>query len=345
MVSRQLVRLSRSSIILTGNGETRRCQKAAATIASQRAGGVVDTLNVPSTLKLAVIAAGLLATRALASAQEDPAWRATMQSAARAAPQARVVVVRIGDGHLVAARHLEEAAKTLAAPGSTLKPIVLYQMLAAGVWNAGQRVPCPGKLEISGRRLACSHPTARPFDAEEALAWSCNAYFAQAARVVPAGRLTQILQTPGLLGQTGLAGAEATAEFRAPRTTEETQLAVLGVDGIRVTPLELAAAYRWLARELDAHAGSTTAATIQGGLAQSATLGIAKGATAHGASVMGKTGTAEGTDSKQTHGWFVGLAPASKPEFVLVVYLPAGHGSDAATVAGELLAHAPLVRK
>jgi cell division protein FtsI/penicillin-binding protein 2 len=256
-----------------------------------------------------------------------------------------MVVVRIGDGHLVAARHLEEAARTLAAPGSTLKPIVLYQMLAAGLWNANQRVPCRGDLAIGGRRLACSHPMAPPFDAQQALAWSCNAYFAQTARAIPAGKLPGMLQAPGLLGQTSLTPGEATAEFRAPHTTEETQLAVLGVDGIRVTPLELAAAYRWLARELEAHPDSASVATVRSGLTESATFGIAKGATAHGASVMGKTGTAESTDSPQTHGWFVGLTPAAKPEFVVVVYLPVGRGADAAQVAGEVLVHAPTVHK
>ncbi len=299
-----------------------------------------------TTLKLAVVIAGLLAACAFAGAQQqDRAWRTAMQNAARTAPQARIVVVRISDGHLIASRHLEEAARTLAAPGSTLKPIVLYQMVTAGIWNAGQRVPCTGNLEIDGQRLACSHPTARPFDAQEALAWSCNTYFAQAARAVQPGRLPQMLQAPGLLAQTGLASGEVAAEFRAPRTPEEIQLTVLGVEGIRVTPLELAVAYRWLARELDAHVGSVAATTVQTGLAESATFGIAKGATAHGASIVGKTGTAEGTDSPRTHGWFVGLTPALKPEFVVVVYLPVGHGADAAMVAGEVLGHAHVVRK
>jgi cell division protein FtsI/penicillin-binding protein 2 len=287
----------------------------------------------------------LLAPSAAALAQQDPGWRAAMQSAERAASQARIVVVRLSDGRMVAARHLEEAARTLAAPGSTLKPIVLYQMLTAGMWSANQRVPCHGDLAIGGRRLTCSHPSAPPFDAREALAWSCNVYFAEAARAIPAGRLPQMLQASGLLGQTRLAPGEATAEFRAPRTAEETQLAVLGVDGIRVTPLELATAYRWLAQELEAHAESAAAATVRSGLTGSAASGIAKGATMHGAPVMGKTGTAETANSPQTHGWFVGLTPAAKPEFVVVLYLPSGRGADAAQVAGEVLAHSPAVRK
>jgi cell division protein FtsI/penicillin-binding protein 2 len=40
----------------------------------------------------------------------------------------------------------------------------------------------------------------------------------------------------------------------------------------------------------------------------------------------------------------VGLVPSIKPKVVIVVYLPAGRGSEAARVAGEILAHAPLER-
>jgi cell division protein FtsI/penicillin-binding protein 2 len=38
------------------------------------------------------------------------------------------------------------------------------------------------------------------------------------------------------------------------------------------------------------------------------------------------------------------LAPAEKPKVVIAVYLPAGRGADAAHVAGEILANAPLER-
>ena len=304
---------------------------------------MLDTFNVQSTLRVIALLL-LLAFAVSTSAQQDAAWRQAMQAAGRAAPQSRIIVLRLNDDHAVASRHLREAAVTLAAPGSTLKPIVLYEMLRAGIWHAGERVPCPGDLEIGGRRMACSHPIGPPFNASEALAWSCNAYFAQVARSIPPGDLARMLESSGLLKETRLEREEAVAAFRAPRSPQETQLAVLGVDGIRVTPLELAEAYRWLAQQLNAHAGSDAASTVQAGLADSAKFGVAKGATENCASVIGKTGTAPGVDSPRTHGWFAGLFPAEKPQFVVVVYLPAGHGYDAARVAGELLARAPVVR-
>ena len=271
--------------------------------------------------------------------------------AAQTAPEARIVVLDVATRRLLAERGLDEARRTLAAPGSTLKPIVLYSLIAAGRWNPGQRVACDRKLVVAGRRLACTHPAAPPFDAREALAWSCNSYFAQVARTLKPGDLGHLLRPTGLLGTTGLASrtgtpdqsSEASADFREPMSPEDAQLALLGVDGIRITPLELAVAYRWLSMQLAASPQTTASQVINAGLADSAGFGMARQASHSGASVAGKTGTAEGTASTQSHGWFAGLVPADKPQVVVIVYLPAGHGADAARIAAELLAHSPVM--
>jgi len=60
--------------------------------------------------------------------------------------------------------------------------------------------------------------------------------------------------------------------------------------------------------------------------------------TPSGITVAGKTGTASGARTPQTHGFFVGYAPADKPEIILVVYLENGRGSDAAAIAAPILA-------
>jgi cell division protein FtsI/penicillin-binding protein 2 len=268
--------------------------------------------------------------------------------AAGTAPDARILVLDIASNRLLASHHLAEAARTLAAPGSTLKPLVLFQLIGASRWNPNRRIACDRKLAIAGHRLACSHPPSPPFDAQEALAWSCNTYFAQVARSLAPGDLGRLLRPTGLLGVTGVAEkngvTEAAAEFREPSNAESEQLALLGVEGIRVTPLELAAAYRWLALETAAHPDSTAAREVRTGLAGSATFGMASAAGMGGVSVAGKTGTAEGAATAQMHGWFAGLSPADNPRVVVVVYLPSGHGADAARVAAELLRHAEGVR-
>jgi peptidoglycan glycosyltransferase len=179
-------------------------------------------------------------------------------------------------------------------------------------------------------------------DARQALAWSCNTYFAAVGATLGAGELRALLAPTGLLGQTGLAADEATAIFRDPRTPDDNRLALLGVDGIRITPLELASAYRWLALQIAEHPNSAAAQTVQAGLADSASFGIAGAASLGGVSVAGKTGTANLGPGTPSHGWFVGLVPAAQPRAVLAVYLPAGHGANAAQIAADLLAHSPL---
>ena len=253
-------------------------------------------------------------------------------------------MVDIASGRLLASHRLSDAARTVAAPGSTLKPLVLYALVRAGRWNPANRVACNRQLVIAGHRLACTHPPAPPFNAREALTWSCNSYFAAVAHTLEPGELGRLLRSTGLLGLTGLAGKEgreAVAEFREPNSPDTEQLTLLGVDGARVTPLELAAAYRWLALEFVAHPDSDAARVVRAGLEDSASFGMAGQASLGGVAVLGKTGTAESASSPRTHGWFVGLAPSENPQVVIAVFLPAGRGADAAHVAGDLLANAP----
>lgn len=271
-------------------------------------------------------------------------WQNAVGPAVRNAPEARIVVLDIANGHLLAEHRLVDAARTLAAPGSTLKPLVLYRLASTGRWNPTNRIACSRQLVVTGHRLACTHPLAPPFDAREALTWSCNSYFAAVARTLRPGQLGLLLQPTGLLGVTGLLREEARAEYREPDSVEAEQLTLLGVEGVRVTPLELAAAYRWLAMEMAAHPSSEATQVVREGLEDSASFGMAGQANLGGVAVMGKTGTAEGVQSSRTHGWFVGLAPADNPKVVIAVYLPAGRGADAAHVAGEILANAPMGR-
>jgi cell division protein FtsI/penicillin-binding protein 2 len=302
---------------------------------------MMDTRGVRNATLTAMIGMALAGT-GCCQPQAAPTWATAVTHAARVAPQARIVVLDIATGRLLAGSHLLEAARTLAAPGSTLKPIVLYSLVASGRWNPSRRIACTRQLRIAGRSLNCSHPPAGPMDAREALAWSCNTYFATVGATLAPGELRRLLAPTGLLVQTGLAPAEATATFRDPRTPDESSLAVLGVDGILVTPLELASAYRWLALQLAAHPGSDASQTVQTGLTDSASFGIAASASLGGVAVEGKTGTANVGPGTPSHGWFAGLVPAGQPSAIVAVYLPAGHGANAAQVAAELLAHSPL---
>jgi cell division protein FtsI/penicillin-binding protein 2 len=276
------------------------------------------------------------------SERVDPHWQRAVDQAMREAPDARVLALEIGSGHLLASAHLAEAGRALATPGSTLKPLILYFALASGRWNPERRVACSRLMRIRSHELNCSHPAVDPMNAQQALTWSCNSYFAELAGTLSPRQLHQALSERGLLAATGLTQQEETADFREPRTREQTQLAALGVEGIRVTLPELAEAYRSLATELAAHRETVASRTVAAGLTDSASFGMAGAASLGGAPIAGKTGTASAENGGPTHGWFVGLAPPESPQVVVAVYLPTGHGSDAAQVAAKLLALSPL---
>jgi peptidoglycan glycosyltransferase len=269
-------------------------------------------------------------------------WQRAVDQALRAAPDARVLVLEVGSGHRLASAHLAEASRTLATPGSTLKPLILYFALASRHWNPEHRVACSRQMHIGSHQLNCSHPVTDPMNAQQALTWSCNSYFAELAGTLSPQELRQALSERGLLAATGLTRQEEVAAFREPRTHEQIQLAVLGVEGIRVTLPELAEAYRSLAVELAAHPETVPARTVAAGLTDSASFGMAGAASLGGVPIAGKTGTASEESGGVTHGWFVGLAPAQSPQVVVAVYLPTGHGADAAQVAAKVLALSPL---
>jgi len=301
----------------------------------------VDTLDVRSASQIVVVAA-MWMWAPCCQPQTAPAWTSATAHAALKSAQARIVVLDVATGRILAANHLADAARTLAAPGSTLKPLALYGMIAAALWDPERRIACSRNLRIAGRSLTCSHPPTDPMDARQALAWSCNTYFATVGASLAPVELGRLLAPTGLLGQTGLARDESVAEFREPAGKEAASLALLGVDGIQVTPLELAAAYRWLALQLAQHPNSAAAQVVQGGLKDSASFGIAASASEGGVDVAGKTGTANLGAGTPSHGWFAGLAPAEHPTVVVVVYLASGHGANAAAVAADVLANSPL---
>jgi cell division protein FtsI/penicillin-binding protein 2 len=324
-------------------------------IRGAKRGSMMDTRGVRGAVLIAVFCGGLAGACACA-AQGVLAWQSAVAHAAKIAPEARIVVLDSATGRLVASSQLAEAARTLAYPGSAMKPLILYGLVAAGRWDPSRRIACSRELRIAGHELNCSHPSAPAMDARLALAWSCNTYFATVAATLERGELRTLLAPTGLLGQTGLlrqaglagsVGNEATADFKDPQTADENRLAVLGINGVRVTPLEFAVAYRWLALQMAARqataAEGAAAQVVQAGLEDSASFGIAGAADLGGVLVAGKTGTASGkVGYGTTHGWFICLAPAQQTSAIIVVYLPAGNGNDAAHVAADILAHSPL---
>jgi len=281
----------------------------------------------------------LLAAAALSTAQESvPSALQPAIHRLMAGKSGAVVVVNVASGRILAKSHLEVAAQRLAKPGSTLKPFVLMELLSSGRVKPEQKLMCRRPLYVGGRRMDCAHPEGvETLDAPDAIAYSCNSYFAAVANRLSSDELALVFRRAGFTSQPHLAPIEAAGVVARAQSESELQLQVLGHWGIEVTPLELLAAYRNLALQKlrSQHLGS--AAPVFDGLVRAIRYGVAHPAQPHKTTAAGKTGTASGANTQRTHGFFVGYSPADRPEIAIVVYLEQGRGIDAAAIAGKVL--------
>ncbi|MBA3976515.1 MAG: hypothetical protein C0504_20095 [Candidatus Solibacter sp.] len=236
---------------------------------------------------------------------------ASLQHAVTRAMKGRdgaVAVLGISDGALLARHRPDFMKSSEAPPGSAVKPFTLKALLRTGVPTA----LCRRTLTINGQRLDCSHPPAsEPLTAADALALSCNSWFAATASKLLPDLLWREFNAAGLTA--GVA-----------RTRDALILQALGIGGVQCSPLALARAYRRLA--LDQSKPEPQFAPIYEGLAESVKRGASIAA---GPAVLGKTGTT------RDGAWFAGFNNA----IVLAVYLFHGTGgAGAAPVAGEVFA-------
>ena len=243
------------------------------------------------------------------------------------------VIVDVTTRAVLAAHGMDLASLRLEAPGSTLKPFLLMALLETGKLEPKQQFICRRPLKIGSAQLDCTHPAeVRQLDAVEAIAYSCNSYVAQVAPRLNGAELVEVLRRAGFDTASGLVAREARGRIVQPANLEELQLEALGYRGIEVTPLELLEAYRKLAlRKRQGDLGVD--APVFSGLESAVTFGMAHAASVDGMKIAGKTGTSVARNTQQTHAFFVGYAPAEKPEIAVVVFLVQGRGLDAAATA------------
>jgi cell division protein FtsI/penicillin-binding protein 2 len=252
----------------------------------------------------------------------------------RYAHRATAVVLDLRTNKILAGYELDMAARRLATPGSTVKSFVLLKLLETGKTKASERYVCPRRVRIAGRRLDCTHPDLpAPIDPTDALAWSCNAYFAMAAKRLTPAELGEALRRAGLASSSGLAENETLGGVKTAASGDQLQLQALGEWGVMTTPLALLKAYAGLAQKLD----DPNVKLVWQGMEHSVAYGMARAAHVDKVNIAGKTGTAAQPGAAVTHGWFVGLAPAEKPQIAVVVYIEQGRGLDAAALAQPIL--------
>ena len=216
-------------------------------------------------------------------------------------------------------------------PGSLVKVPALIALLERGAITPGTRIDCPGAIVVDGRRIGCDHPRrAHPLSAVEAVALSCNVFFARASERLTRDAFNDVLASFG---------------WPAVPSGRALAVAVSGVEGYaraaRPAPLRLAAGAR---RSAGVPMRSPTRKVVTDALAAAAHDGTAAVFRTRGVDALAKTGTSVMADGHST-GLVLAAWPASRPARAVLVVVDGGTGPDAAAVAATLATgERPVVR-
>jgi len=235
-------------------------------------------------------------------------------------------------------------------PGSTWKLALAAMALKRGIVTLRSRMPisCRGGLQYGNRFFRCwSAKGHGDLALADAIAQSCDVYFYQLGLKLGLTSLLEDATGLGFHARTGIdLPGEITSEFPGgtdyydrvygPRrwTSAVTLNLAIGQGENAQTLVNMVRLYQMLASDGRARppylvhpsAGSTVSLALApeqlSGLRQ-AMISVVERGTARGAgrfggsiSIAGKTGTAQNPHGP-AHGWFIGFAPAEKPEIVV----------------------------
>ena len=213
-------------------------------------------------------------------------------------------------------------------PGSVVKAVALVAALESGSVLATSSHLCRRVATVDGQRFECAHPDLkRPLTPAEALAYSCNDFFASLAPRLSREALNRARTSAGL-----------------PPVAASTPLAraLVGLDGPKTTPRALIDVLARLAAagpDKPAAMRPDTRAVLMEGLRGAAQYGTASAFKAGGVAALAKTGTIT-MPGGAALGLVVALTPADRPTRGIVVAAPRGAGGDAAAIAVDILTSA-----
>jgi stage II sporulation protein D len=289
---------------------------------------------------------------------------AVLQNVAAAALADRdgtIIVMDAQTGRVRAIVNSQLAYEQALMPGSAIKPFTALAALRANLIDEGSRTVCPGRFTGLNFSLSCVHKDhLPPFSPSQAIAYSCNYYFATAGQRLGRDQLVATLREFDF-GQNGVLrpceiGNSAQADCRERAAIGES-------DHIQVTPIQLLTAYTALVNGGHLFKPQATTsdhfqaversnidiaakhrAIIVDGMRGAIRYGTARAAKLDSLplTIIGKTGTAMPAKGFRNNGWFVGFAApfqssgeidASQMNLAVLVLLPRAHGSEAATLA------------
>ncbi len=248
-------------------------------------------------------------------------------------------------------------------PGSTIKSFTALTAMRAGLIDNESRTLCRGRFTGENLDIVCSHPKSKtPFNLSQALAYSCNYFFATMSGRLSFDAFKATLASAGLGAKTGVnAGGESSGKIGGGEWRVRD---LLGEgDNLLVTPIQLLTAYCALMngghvlRPQLAEAEKFTPeerTTIHVEPAQrTALIEGMRGAVKYGTAeksglsslpifVFGKTGTSTSSNGFRRQGWFVSFAADANSaaeatpeslELAVLVFIKRSHGSEAAAVS------------
>jgi stage II sporulation protein D len=277
-----------------------------------------------------------------------------LQEAATAALGQRegtIIVIDAHSGRVRAIVNQNTAFGQAMMPGSTMKPFTALAALRAGLIDQDSRTVCPGRFTGLNFSLACVHADhLPPFSPSQAIAYSCNYYFATLGQRLGRDKLIETVRPFGFGQLTGpdedVAGTlrpcetgnsariQKEANHAARQSDCDAREAIGESDHIQVTPIQLLMAYTALVngghlfQPRLANDGPSVPieratidispqhrAIITDGLAGAVRYGTARSAHLDllPLYIMGKTGTSLPAKGFRPNGWFVGFAGAPQP--------------------------------
>ena len=268
---------------------------------------------------------------------------------------------------------LDRAIKARYPPGSTWKLAVAAMGLKRGIVGPRSHmpIPCRGGLQYGNRFFRCWDARGHgDLTLSEAIAQSCDVYFYQLGIKLGVISLLEDANDWGFRGRTGIdlpgeipsefpTGPEYYDRLYGPRrwTSAVALNLAIGQGENAQTPMQMVRLYQQLAsdgrmrtpfivrpaktetRQASLDLSPDQLATLRRAMIAVVEQGTARGSRLANMTIAGKTGTAQNPHGLD-HGWFIGFAPADKPEIVVGAIIEfARHGTAVAPLVSRAIAH------
>jgi penicillin-binding protein 2 len=268
---------------------------------------------------------------------------------------------------------LDRAIQARYPPGSTWKLAVAAMALKRGIVGPRSKmnIPCRGGLQYGNRFFRCWDAHGHgDLTLTEAIAQSCDVYFYQLGIKLGVTSLLEDANDWGFRGRTGIdlpgeipsefpTGPEYYDRLYGPRrwTSAVALNLAIGQGENAQTLVQMVRLYQQLASDgrtrtpyiVRAAAPPGTNASLELSADQLTVLrramiavveqGTARGSRLANVTIAGKTATAQNPHGLD-HGWFIGFAPADKPEIVVGAIVEfARHGTAVAPLVSRAIAH------